>query len=107
MEKRDRRVKAFFSSAEYEDLTAKAQAANMTVAKFIRFAVKNKEVKAAPDADVITLIRLMRTAGFNLDMTLKNFAASGVPDMERFRSDIEELRAATRAVVACYANGDG
>ena len=88
------------------ELNVKVKKSGLSRESYCRKILAGSKVNPEPSADVITLIRLMKKAGNNLDQTLKRLYSTGIPDIPQFRKDIEEIRNATKAVMSCYSNGD-
>lgn len=83
-------------------MMGKVQKAHLTAGGFIRCLVKGIEVKEAPSADVLMLIREIRRVGYNIEQVLKIANARGLLDVPQLRKVLEDNRAAEKLIVDSY-----
>lgn len=95
-------MKIRFTKEELADLTAKAQKTKMSRESFCRNILKGAEVKEAPSADVLTLIREMRRVGYNIEQLLKIANAKGLLDVPQLQKALEQNREVERLIVDSY-----
>ncbi len=106
MRKRNCRLEVCFTNAELAALTRKARKSNLSKGGFIRCAVKNTEVKEAPSADVLLLIREVRRVGYNIEQILRLANSRGLLDVPRLRKALDENHAAEELIVSAYTIRD-
>ena len=100
---RNCRFELRLSKGELTMLTRKARKAGLSNAAFIRRSIQEKEVKEAPNADVVELIREIRRSGNNINQILKVANARGLLDVPLLRKALDENHAAVQRVIEAYA----
>ena len=79
--KRTLEMKIRFTRAELDALTKKAWKTNYSREGFSRAVLNGVEVKEAPSADALLLLRELKRVGYNLDQLLKRANAIGLLDI--------------------------
>jgi len=93
-----------FTKSEMDILTKKARKANMSREGYCRRILNGSEVKEAPDADVVQLIREIRRSGSNINQILKIANVRGLLDVPLLRKALEENHAAVQKVIDAYTS---
>ena len=92
-----------FTKSEMDALTKKARKANMSREGYCRRILNGSEVKEAPNADVVELIRQIRRSGSNINQILKVANTRGILDVPLLRKALEENHTAVQRVIKAYA----
>ena len=92
-----------FTKSEMDALTKKARKANMSREGYCRRILNGSEVKEAPNADVVELIRQIRRSGSNINQILKVVNTRGILDVPLLRKALEENHTAVQRVIKAYA----
>lgn len=107
MRTRNCRVEIYFTEKELEDLASKVQKAGLSREQFCRSILNGAQVKEAPSADVLTLIREIRRVGYNIEQILKIANTRGLLDVPQLRKALEDNRAAEKLIVNSYTTKGG
>ena len=91
-----------FTKAELDALTKKARKTNYSREGFSRAVLNGVEVKEAPSADTLLLLRELKRVGYNLDQLLKRANAIGLLDVPQLRKALEDNRAVEKMIVDTY-----
>lgn len=91
------------TESEHRNLTAKARDAGITVSVFMRNAIENCEVRAAPPADLYKLILEIRRVGNNLDQILAIANTKGLLDASQLREALTDLRNVEKMIADAYS----
>ena len=100
--KRTLEMKIRFTRAELDALTKKARKTNYSREGFSRAVLNGVEVKEAPSADALLLLRELKRVGYNLDQLLKRANAIGLLDVPQLRKALEDNRAVEKMIVDTY-----
>ncbi len=100
---RNRAMLLRFTDEELESITAKARKAGLSRESYCRQVLSGTEVREAPTADVLTLIREMRRVGSNIHQLLRTANAIGLVDVPRLRETIDELRGVDKLITDAYS----
>lgn len=92
-----------FTKSEMDALTKKARKANLPREGYCRRILNGSEVKEAPNADVVELIRQIRRSGSNINQILKVANTRGILDVPLLRKALEENHTAVQRVIKAYA----
>lgn len=103
MRKRNCRVEIYFTKGELDTLTKKVRKSGLSREGYCRRVLNESEVKAAPPADIPTLIREVRRVGQNIDQILKIANAQGLLDVPKLRVALEDNRAVEKLIVESYS----
>lgn len=95
---RNCRFEVLLSKDEMYQLTRKARKAGMNKGAFVRQAIAEKEVKPAPNVEVLTLIQEIR----NTETALESLVKDGVIDPTRTSAYVRDAEAAIKKVVNTY-----
>ena len=82
-----------FTRAELDALTKKARKTNYSREGFARAVLNGVEVKEAPSADTLLLLRELKQVGYNLNQLLKRANSIGLLDVPQLRTALEDNRA--------------
>ena len=102
MRKRNCRVVVYFTKDELDALTKKVRKTQLSREGFLRKLASDAIIKEAPPADVPQLLNQLRRVGYNLDQILKRANSTGILDVPQLRKDMEDVRAAVKAVQEAY-----
>lgn len=91
-----------FTQGERDRLTEKAKKAGLSREQFCRCVLNGTEVKEAPTADVLTLIREVRRVGYNIEQLLRVANARGLVDVPQLRKALENNRAVEKLIADSY-----
>ena len=95
-------MKIRFTRAELDALTKKARKTNYSREGFSRAVLNGVEVKEAPSADTLLLLRELKRVGYNLDQLLKRANSIGLLDVPQLRKALEDNRAVEKLIVDTY-----
>lgn len=104
MRKRNCRVEIYFTKTELEALTKKVRKAGLSREGFSRAVLNGVEVKEAPSADTLLLLRELKRVGYNLDQLLKRANAIGLMDVPQMRKVLENVDTAAKTVISAYGD---
>ena len=93
-----------FTKAELDTLTKKARKTNYSREGFSRAVLNGVEVKEAPSADALLLLRELKRVGYNLDQLLKRANAIGLLDVPQMRKVLETVDTAAKTVISAYGD---
>lgn len=102
MRKRNCRIEIYFTKDELDTLMTKVQKTNLSREGFCRQVLNDAEVREAPTADVLLLLREMRRIGGNINQLLHRANTVGFVDTVQLRKDLAELRQARQAIMLAY-----
>lgn len=102
MRKRNCRIEIYFTPSELETLAQKVRKSGLSREQFCRCALNGTEVKEAPSADVLTLIREIRRVGYNIEQLLRVANARDLIDVPQLRKALEQNQEAERLIVDSY-----
>ena len=102
--KRTLEMKIRFTRAELDALTKKARKTNYSREGFSRAVLNGVEVKEAPSADALLLLRELKRVGYNLDQLLKRANAIGLLDVPQMRKVLETVDTAAKTVISDYGD---
>jgi hypothetical protein len=102
--KRTLEMKIRFTRAELDTLTKKARKTNYSREGFSRAVLNGVEVKEAPSADALLLLRELKRVGYNLDQLLKRANAIGLLDVPQMRKVLETVDTAAKTVISAYGD---
>jgi len=100
--KRTLEMKIRFTRGELDALTKKARKTNYSREGFSRAVLNGVEVKEAPSADTLLLLRELKRVGYNLDQLLKRANAIGLLDVPQLRKALESNLAVEKLIVDTY-----
>ena len=102
--KRTLEMKIRFTRAELDALTKKARKTNYSREGFSRAVLNGVEVKEAPSADTLLLLRELKRVGYNLDQLLKRANSIGLLDVPQMRKVLENVDTAAKTVISAYGD---
>ena len=102
--KRTLEMKIRFTRAELDALTKKARKTNYSREGFSRAVLNGVEVKEAPSADTLLLLRELKRVGYNLDQLSKRANAIGLMDVPQMRKVLENVDTAAKTVISAYGD---
>lgn len=102
MRRRNCRVEIYFTPDELEILTQKVRKAGLSREQFCRCVLSGAEVKEAPSAEVLSLIREMRRVGYNIEQLLRVANARGLLDVPQLRKALEQNREVEKLIIDSY-----
>ena len=102
--KRTLEMKIRFTRAELDALTKKARKTNYSREGFARAVLNGVEVKEAPSADALLLLRELKRVGYNLDQLLKRANSIGLLDVPQMKKVLENVDTAAKTVISAYGD---
>ncbi len=102
--KRTLEMKIRFTRAELDALTKKARKTNYSRESFSRAVLNGVEVKEAPSADTLLLLRELKRVGYNLDQLLKRANSIGLLDVPQMRKVLEDVDTAAKTIISAYGD---
>lgn len=91
-----------FTKAEMAALTEKAGKTNYSRESFCRAVLNGIEVKQAPSADTVQILRELKRAGYALEQLSKKEGPIGSTDAFQTRKVLDDVDAAAKAVILAF-----
>ena len=106
MTKRNNKLQVTFTKEELNSLRKKAKKSGLSMNGFIRCAIEQTEVKAAPPADLPQLIIEIRLVNSQLSELLKIANQSGEIDTSELKTALKSNRKMEQTIVNIYTIDD-
>ena len=107
MTKRNNKLQVTFTKEELNSLRKKAKKSGLSMNGFIRCAIEQTEVKAAPPADLPQLIIQIRLVNSQLSELLKLANKKGDIDTSELKAALKSNRKMEKEIVNIYTIQDG